>query len=110
MVDRWADIDDPYLTDDEFEHDEYLYSAVYDMEMNLKLAHARIIHDKAAFKKDMMLIASRCPVASLWLYYMLLIGGYFKTNTNINNYPKQNNHKQNNHKKLVVKKVRFNID
>jgi len=97
MFDRWADIDDPYLTDDEFEHDEYLYSAVYDMEMKLKLAHSGGIRDKVAFKNDMILIASRCPVAYLWLYNMLLISDYFKKNTNTN------------HKK-VVKKVRFNID
>ena len=97
MFDRWADIDDNILTDDEFEHDEYLYNAVYDMEMKLKLAHSCGIHDKVAFKNDMILIASRCSVAYMWLYNMLLIGGYFKLNTNIN------------HKK-VVEKVRFNID
>ena len=97
MLDRWADIDDDILTDDEFEHDEYLYNAVYDMEMKLKLAHSGGIRDKVAFKNDMILIASRCPVAYLWLYYMLLISDYFKKNTNTN------------HKK-VVKKVRFNID
>jgi len=78
MFDRWADIDDDIVTDDEFEHDEYFYSAVYDMEMNLKLLHSRVIHDKVAFKNNMMLIASRSPVAYLWLYYILLIGGYFK--------------------------------
>ena len=102
MFDWWADIDDDIVTDDEFEHDEYLYSAVYDMEMKLKLAHSGGIHDKVAFKNDMILVASRCPVAYMWLYNMLLIGGYFKLNTNINHYPNKNNHKK------VVKKVRFN--
>ena len=97
MFDRWADIDDGILTDDEFEQDECLYNAVYDMEMKLKLAHSCGIHDKVAFKNEMMCIASRCPVAYLWLYNMLLISDYFKKNTNTN------------HKK-VVKKVRFNID
>ena len=74
------------------------------MEMKLKLAHSCGIHDQVAFKNEMMCIASRCPVAYLWLYNMLLIGGYFKLNTNINHHTKKNNHKK------VVKKVRFNID
>ena len=69
MFDRWADIVDDIITDDEFEHDEYLYSAVYDMEMNLKLAHSGVIRDKVAFKNETILIASRCPVAYLWLYF-----------------------------------------